>query len=191
MRYPKPGGLYLSSAAEYDKYKLNLKLKKCPHCGQVGFLNAHGFLWGKTADGSQTLRGWRVFCSNRGRRGGCGRTFSIHRSNVLRRRSFRAPQLREFLKALFRGQSRHAAGVAGWLEPLRPRSVYPIWQALQRNLPRLRSLLCRRSPPPDSRQSDPILGPVAQISKHLSCAFPKAACPISAFQAHFQEPFLI
>ncbi len=51
----------------------------CPHCQTTGTLNRHGSLHGFDDESPQrkTLRARRIFCSNRGRRAGCGRIFSI------------------------------------------------------------------------------------------------------------------
>ena len=55
------------------------------------------------------LRGQRVFCSNRGRRGGCGRTFSLFLAEVLPRHTFPASLLWQLLVRLLAGASLQAA----------------------------------------------------------------------------------
>ena len=41
---PPTNTVYLTSAAEYRKYKENLKLVPCPHCRTVGCLIGHGYI---------------------------------------------------------------------------------------------------------------------------------------------------
>ena len=89
----------------------SLKQQRCPRCGQAETLNRHSVLRGKDPDqpGGQCLRGQRVFCSNRGRRGGCGRTFSLMLAEVLPRHTFTASLLWKWLAELLAGLSLKAA----------------------------------------------------------------------------------
>jgi hypothetical protein len=184
MRYPK-GVRYFSDSSEYSKYKMELKQFSCPFCRRVGFLNCHGFLWGYASLGSKrVVRGYRFYCSNRGNRGGCGHTYSIVMSSVLRRRQVRAPQLSKFLSLLLCGMSRSAAWSAA-ASPFSLQHLYRLFDKLSENQSRLRSLLSSFFSPPDSALQDPILHSL----EHLRRAFPEAKCPISAFQNRFQEPF--
>ena len=57
-----------------------------------------------TANG-QRVRGQRVFCSNRGRRGGCGRTFALVLAEVLPRHTVTAPLLWRWLVSWLAGLS--------------------------------------------------------------------------------------
>jgi len=65
-----------------------LKQHRCPACGAAQTLNCHSILCGNDPDssqGGQVQRGQRVWCCPRGKRGGCGRTFSIFLIDVLPR----------------------------------------------------------------------------------------------------------
>ena len=109
MRYPK-GRKYCNTEADLHQYMLSLKLVPCPHCGKVGFLIGHGFLGGYSETGQEhVVRGWRFFCSNRHRRRGCGRTFSVLLSDVLKGFMVRAHTLWNYLKKVTGGMSRRAA----------------------------------------------------------------------------------
>ena len=55
------------------------------------------------------MRGQRVFCSNRGRRGGCGGTFSIFLAEVLPRHTFTATLVWPWLLERLAGLSLKAA----------------------------------------------------------------------------------
>lgn len=131
------------------------------------------------------LRGQRVFCSQRGQRGGCGRTFSVFLAKVLPRHTVTASCLWPLLCRLLQGVSIKAA-VQALALPFGLETLYHLLQRLRGRLPAVRSLLCRDRPAPDSSQSDPLL----QTVEHLQSVFAKAACALSAFQRRFQQPLL-
>jgi hypothetical protein len=180
--------MYCNSPLELDKLKEPLKQTPClnPECRRVGCLIGHGRLLGYGTDSERVPRGQRVLCSDR-RRGqqGCGKTFSILPGDVLRRRQVTAPQLFEFFTGMLRGLSRYAAWKAlGLIFSIR--HAYRLWQAFVDQQLRLRALLCRLLAPPKSTAALPEL----QLLEHLQATFAAAACPIAAFQLHFQEGFL-
>jgi hypothetical protein len=184
MRYPK-GKRYCSTEAELHQYMLGLKLMPCPHCGRVGYIIGHGFLGGYSETGQeQVVRGRRFFCSNRHRRLGCGRTFSVLLADVLMGFMVRAHTLWNYLQGVLDGLSRKAAWerTAGAFSL---ESGYRLWRKLQGAQAHIRALLHRRRPPPDSSAEEPL----AQLSAHLLCVFP-SDCPFSSFQIHFQTPLL-
>lgn len=131
------------------------------------------------------LRGQRVFCSNRGRRGGCGRTFSFYLSEVLPRHTVTAPLLWQLLVGLLAGGSLKAAAEKLRL-PFALETAYRLRRSLRRKLDLIRARLCCLQTPPSSSQSDPLL----QTVEHLQAVFPGVECAPSAFQFHFQHPFL-
>jgi hypothetical protein len=150
-------------------------------------LNRHSFLRGNdpaTANGRR-LRGQRVFCSNRGRRGGCGRTFSLCLAEVLPRHTFTASLLWQLLVRLLAGGSLKAVAEKLRL-PFALEAAYRLRRQLRRKLDLIRTRLCRQRTPPISSQSDPLL----QTVEHLQAAFPGAECALSDFQLHFRHPFL-
>lgn len=150
-------------------------------------MNRHSRSFGNdllTATG-QRLRGQRVFCSNRGRRGGCGQTFTLVLAEVLPRHTVTAPLLWQWLVAWLAGLSLKAAAEKLRL-PLALETVYRLRRKLCRQLDRLRTRLCRRCPPPPSSQADPLW----QTVEHLRQVFPRSTCPPAEFQLHFQRPFL-
>ena len=84
---------FVRDAQEAQQFRETVKQRRCPFCQLIGFLICHGYLRGFSPDcpeGSDSaedaLRGWRFYCSNRGRRQGCGHTFSVLLSRCLRRR---------------------------------------------------------------------------------------------------------
>ena len=130
-------------------------------------------------------RGQRVWCSNRGQRGGCGRSFSIFLAEVLPRHTVSGPQVWRLLERLLSGDSIKAAVEALGL-PFALETPYHLLHRLKARLPQVRSLLCREQKAPASSQTDPLL----QTVEHLRSVFAPSACPPRDFQLHFQRPFL-
>jgi len=126
-----------------------------------------------------------VFCSNRGQRGGCGRTFSIFLAEVLPRHTVTASLVWPWLLELLAGLSLKAAAEKLRL-PFALESVYRLRRKLRQRLDDWRVQLCREQPPPASTQADPLLHSL----EHLRAVFAAQACPPAAFQLRFQRPFL-
>ncbi len=177
---------FIGSAVEFDEYRTHLKSVSCPRCRAVGNLNRHGFLRGNVDKGCElVVRGWRIFCSDRGRRRGCGRTHSILLASCLRRRTIRSPNLWKFLEGLVSGLCVKRA----WeklASDLTLKYGYRMARAMQRAHSKIRTLLYRVKPPPVVASNHPL----EQTGCHLREVFPKAACPVSAFHLNFQQPFL-
>jgi hypothetical protein len=125
-----------------------------------------------------------VFCSNRGQRGGCGRTFSIFLAEVLPRHTFTASLLWQLLVRLLAGGSLQAAAEKLRL-PFALETVYRLRRKLRQKLDLIRARLCRQQAPPASAQTDALL----QTVEHLQAVFPGSECAPAAFQLHFQHPF--
>lgn len=159
----------------------------CPHCQKTGTLNRHSLLLGNdpaTAQ-DQCRRGQRVFCSDRGKRPGCGRTFSIVLAAVLPRHTFPAPLLWDLLRHWLTSHSLRKSGLELRL-PFGLDTLYAIVRRLRHRLDAVRCLLCRRQPPPTSLQSDPL----AQTVEHLHSVFAQGLDPIREFQIQFQQPLM-
>lgn len=165
----------------------NLKQERCVHCRRTGTLNRHDHVQSNDLDcaDKQTVRGRRVWCSNRGRRGGCGRTMLIVFARLLPRHSINATMLGQLLKRLCAGGSIKSAWERCRL-PVDLQSVYHLLQRFREQLAGVRGALLSRSTPPDSAQSDPL----RSTAEHLRCAFPSSACAVEAFQYAFQTPIM-
>ena len=131
------------------------------------------------------MRGQRVYCSNRGRRGGCGQTFSIVLADVLPRHTLTASLVWQWLVKLLAGFSLRAAAEKLRL-PFALETVYRLRRKLRRNLDALRTRLAGHCAPPLGTCPDPLLQTIA----HLKIAFPRSPCPPADFQLHFQRLFL-
>jgi hypothetical protein len=170
-----------------EREAFSLKQSPCPHCGCLGSLNRHSRSVGNdpnTVDG-ETFRGQRVFCSNRGQRGGCGRTFAFFLADVLPRHTLTASLMWPWLVKLLAGLSLKAAAEKLRL-PFALETMYRLRRSLRHGLDQVRTRLCREQSPPVSAQSDPLL----QTVEHLRRVFPGGACPPADFQLRFQRPFL-
>lgn len=165
-----------------------LKQRACPHCGRHGTLNRHSRLLGNDpADpAAKRLRGQRVFCSNRGNRPGCGRSFSLFFAEVLPRHTVTATVLWElFFELFFAAAGTSLRAAAQRLElPFALETLYGIRRRLLLGLDWLRAFLCREKPPPPSDHVDPL----AQSLAHLRLLFPQSTSAFESFQLHFQQP---
>ena len=153
----------------------------------MGALNRHSRSLGNdpnAADG-QTCRGQRVFCSNRGQREGCGRTFAFFRADVLPRHTLTASRVWPWLVKLLAGLSVKAATETLRL-PFALETLYRLRRRLGHGLDALRTRLGREQMPPASAHADPLL----QTVEHLQLVFPAGACPPADYQLQFQRPFL-
>jgi hypothetical protein len=177
--------VYVTSAEDYDGHQHRLKHTACPHCRAVGCLIRHGYLrgYGDSIAGA-IQHGWRVFCSNRGHKEGCGRTYAIVLANHLYRRLVDAQRLWKFLAGIQDGASIKQA----WepvASPFCLETGYKLWAAFIRNQSAVRSKLHAVVRPMAT-----VLTPVCQTILHLKTVFPQAYCPVAAFQTAFQDAFL-
>jgi hypothetical protein len=177
--------VYVTTQAEYDKFREKLKESVCPRCSAVGCLIRHGYLRGYGETAVETIqRGWRVFCSNRGRKQGCGGTYAILLAHHLYRRLVGASRLWTFLKGILAGASVKSAWEAGTAS-FSLEAGYKLWASYLRNQSAIRVRLHSLARPVSSA-----VAPALQTIAHLNAAFPQADCPVTAFQRWFQSPFL-
>jgi hypothetical protein len=173
MRPPR----YATTETELEALVLEVKRWACPHCRQFGRLNSHGRLRGlaEAGPGKATVRGRRFFCSNRGRRDGCGRTFSVWLASVLAGFTVRSGRLWRFL-----ARRSEAAGVlrawVGARSGFSLEAAYRWWRQWRRGECALRTRLWRGREPPDST-----LGLTAACAARYG-----AVDPIAAFQGREQ-----
>ena len=169
--------------AEWAALVERLKRTPCPHCQAVGALNRHGSLHGYD-DGSprrKALRARRVFCSNRNRRPGCGRTVSVWIATKIRRSSLTTGSLWAFLQRAVRDGLAPAIRVAP--ERRCPRSWRRVWRRFGLAQSRLRTALLSRGPPPTGPPAPARRPDLAHTLAHLAATFPHAADSLAAFQS--------
>ena len=91
-----------------------------------------------------------MFCSDRGQRGGCGKTFPLFFAGVLPRHTFNATLLWALLLKLLAGSTIKSAAEILRL-PFSQEAVYGIVRRCRLRLDRVRSLLLRAHAAPASR----------------------------------------
>jgi hypothetical protein len=142
-----------------------IKLVACPHCRRTGALIKHGVLRGYAERSSELgVRGRRVFCSNRGLRPGCGRTFSVKLATVLSGFVVRTLTLYRFVSAVVSGLTRRAAWLSAASGVLSLSSGYRLWRRLCAAQSALRARLCREVPAPSSVAREPL----GELFAHLA-----------------------
>lgn len=153
---PTPPG-YVRDAAELHRVLDVAKGYACQHCGRGGTFNGHGLLRGYSEAGAAgQVRGRRLLCSRRGRRPGCGRTWSILLAERMRGFIVTTKTLVLFAMAVVGGASRKAAWEQCVGGAMSLRSGYRLWVRLHRAQAALRAPLWRVSPPPPSESRHPL-----------------------------------
>ena len=179
---------FYKSQEDFRQFYLSLKQTTCPHCRLNGYLNLHGYLRGydeKSCMG-KVIRGRRIFCSNRNKRKGCGRTFSILSLNTLKKFIIRAYSLWEFLKNIAQGKDKKRS-LSSLQVSFSTSSAYRLWKRFCFAQTKIRVFLLRLCPAPHLERSRQ---PAIQTILHLKAAFKKTICPIQSFQYFFQAHFL-
>lgn len=153
----------------------------------------HGYLRGYDDGRPQrrTVRARRIFCSNRNRRRGCGRTFSVLSAERIRRLSLTTPRLWRFLQHAV--ADRIAAAIHAAQSHLSSRTWQRIWKRFQQGQSKIRTALLARCPPPNlpaTSSQRPAQQAAAHTLAHLEAAFPNADCPLAAFQHALQTCFV-
>jgi hypothetical protein len=138
----------------------------------------------QAADG-EVFRGQRVYCSNRGLRGGCGRTFALFLADILPRHTLRASLVWPWLVQVLAGLSRKAAAEKLRL-PFALETIYRLGRRLRRRVAVWRTRLYREASPSASMHADPL----RQTLDHLQAVLAGSPCPPADFQLRFQMPFL-
>lgn len=178
-----------SSRPEVEALHARLKTTPCPHCKKVGSLIRHGFLRGYDQEHQlhKTMRATRIFCSNRNRSTGCGRTFSVWMADKIRRLFLGADSLWAFLTQAAAGNNKLAA-FRKLDSGLSDSAPYRIWKRFVQAQATIRTALTGLCPAPRTESETP-----AQLTlAHLQEAFQEARglSPIAAFQARLQSFFV-
>lgn len=177
---------FYKNLEQFQSFYVKLKFMRCPHCHLAGCLILHGYLYGHSDRGNRRItRGHRIYCSNRYRKTGCGKTFCVLTAEVIPRFTVSARGLWSFL-----------ANIKNGLAPARAfrmtecrmaqTTIYRLFKTFVAHQVRIRCLLSRIKAPP----AVPTPMPAIQTIFHLQHVFGQAACPINDFQCHFQTPFV-
>jgi hypothetical protein len=188
-----------ASQEQRDKRLALLKCEPCPHCKHTGALNRHGFLRGYDEQNfkQKTIRGLRVFCSNRGKAGGCGRTFSVWIADQVKRLFLDAQSLYRFLElAATSGNKSQAFG--SLQSSMGHSATYRIWKRFLNAQSAVRTALTAFCPPPkqtlqtrSGEQQSTAMSSARATIEHLKKAFKHSPLnPIAAYQNATQSFFI-
>lgn len=176
---------YYTTEAEFTQFHAKIKLCACPHCLHTGCLILHGYLYGFTESDTagKITKGRRIFCSNRNKKTGCGKTFSILMSGFIKNHIVSSQTLSRFLCSIKDGKSKAQANRESGGK-MKASTVYRIFNKFTYHQVRIRTLLSRRRPPPRIKHTkDAVIATIV----HLQASF--QGCPVSQFQHHFQASF--
>lgn len=179
---------FYRSEEEFNAFHERLKLFACPYCNMRGFLILNGCIYGYTEDASSNMvkRGHRIFCSNRKKRQGCGRSFSMLKSGFIKHFIISAVTVWIFLSSIKQGLSlikafRKTGSSMG------ETAAYRILKRFRNSQARIRTFLTGAKDPPGLKH---VKDPVIRTIIHLKSLFPQSPCPVSEFQHCFQTSFL-
>jgi hypothetical protein len=183
---------YFPSLDAIHQQTMQLACEMCKHCGQALQLVSHGFVRKKQPGGRDPLPvGKRVFCSNRHRRTGCGRTMQLYLDSTLRHMRYAGRAVVAFVLLLLTGTPITPA-YTQVTNAQTPRHAYRWLQRLHAKISTYRSLAHQ---PPLGHPADP--GGRLQPSRHsllmstffaLLGRFKPPLC--RSYQSQLQRPFL-
>ncbi len=163
----------------------------CRHCQTTHQLVSHGFIYKKRVGAEPAPVGKRVFCSNRGKYLGCGRTTRLYLDAAIRHLHFAGEQLVAFALALFQGLTVEQAyrGATGTAEP---RHAYRWLTRLCGQLSTYRSMA--HQPPLPCCTAPPRARPAGRrglLGSTLRALLADFGAPLCAhFQRQTQRPFI-
>lgn len=164
---------FYSAELDFKAIHHQLKHLNCPFCRTIGNLILHGFLYGY----DKKRRGRRIFCSNRNKRRGCGRTCSLLIAGFLKYFRLKSSELWVFINGLLQGLSKQAAWMRTGLS-IAESFLYGLSRRLKVNEPYIKTKLFSLNPLS-------IKNTFTKLQECFACSD-----PISAFQLYFQDDFL-
>jgi hypothetical protein len=101
--------VYFPSFDAIEQHTHQLQDQPCRHCGQTRQLISHGRVYKKRPGAAPEPVGKRVFCSNRNRHTGCGRTMRLYLDASVRRLHYAGRQVVAFVLGLLASLTIQAA----------------------------------------------------------------------------------
>jgi hypothetical protein len=179
---------FYRTKSEFKTIHSLLKQKSCPHCQKRGTLILHGYLCGYDLrrPGHRVLRGHRIFCSNRDCKQGCGKTFSILRSIVLKGFIIQSSHLWIFLRNISRLKNKRQAFtlLSGFLSST---TIYRLYRRVFAQKSVIKRRLIRYDPFNSDKNTQNTL---IEMILLIKAVFKSNRNPVSAFQVTFQTSFL-
>ncbi len=171
---------------DINDFRVSIKQCACPFCKRVGRLIFHGFLRGYMESSSErVIRGRRIFCNNRKKSRGCGRTFSLLLVQFIKGFTITSYTVSRVID-LFLSHKTTAQIAGKVLSHFSCKYVYFLFSRFKlcQLFWRGKLILCR---PPDELKSS---NPLYKTFNHLKTLFSVADCPVGQFQHKFQYSFL-
>jgi hypothetical protein len=174
---------------ELKNVKFKIKLKKCPHCGIVGMFILHGYVYGYTETRTdKNIKGRRIFCSNRNKRTGCGKTLYYRIIDFLKQTLISSSTAWDFLHSIVSEKSIEKA-----YDSLNPECVislttfFRLWKKFKLHIHKIRSNLANRYPIIKTNEVCPYLETIRQLEKTFTKTNNN---PIAEYQKVFQKSFI-
>lgn len=174
---------------DLDDIRRCLKFQPCPHCGISGMLILHGYIYGYNEYRSRrVIKGRRIFCSNRNRRKGCGRTVSYRFTEFIRRTIASSATAWNFFSSILHGSSIEKAYNSIDAEYAISLSVFlRLWKRFKLKTPDIRTILADNY----TIHKTSVTCPYRETIHHLSLLTSDAnENPIEIFQEKFQISFI-
>lgn len=182
--------IYYANLHAIEQQTMQLDNEQCAHCKQTHQLVSHGFVRKKRVGAEPEAVGKRVFCSNRNRRTGCGRTMQLYVDSIIRYLHHAGCCVVAFVLALMADMTiqrayHHAIGCST------PRNAYRWLNRLGAQLSVYRSL-SHRPPLPDTPAIVAVNRPVrlASLTPTFTALLQQFEQPLcAAYQSQWQRPF--
>lgn len=170
---------------DFDSVRFKLKLTLCPHCKKYGMMILHGYIYGLNEKRQCVIKGRRVFCSNRNRRAGCGKTIAYRFCEYIRQSFISAQSAWKFLSNILNGSSIESSyNLLDTSYTVSLSALYLLWKKFRSRIFETRSKLADKIEITDSSLDCPIRETIYHLGKikHAQCNN-----PIEAFQIVFQS----
>jgi hypothetical protein len=175
--------------AEFSQDGQNVKLERCRHCGKTGMLILHGYMYGYDEyRDTRVIKGRRVFCSNRNRRRGCGRTWSCRIIDFMHRTLITTGIAWQFLLFILSGMTIEKA--YGALDPacvLSLSTFFRFWTRFKRALHHIRTYLAGHYSLAPVHERSVMHETIRHLALHLADT---EADPIANYQKRSQSAFV-
>ena len=173
---------------DFDSVKYTIKILKCPYCGEYGMLVLHGYIYGQNEMRNTVIKGRRVFCSNRYRRKGCGRTIAYCLANFIRQSFLCAKTAWKFLSEILKGSSiEKAYNSLNTSYTISISALYLFWNKFRLKTDTIRSAISNHFLLSPSYANCPYRETIFHLEEVFSNAYSN---PIESYQRQFQRCFV-
>lgn len=175
-------------SSKLSEHSIHIKIMQCSHCGKVGMLIFHGYIYRLSDYKSPIVKGRRIFCSNRNRRSGCGRTLTVYFCEYIKQRFISAELFWYFLQSILSGLSIEKAYEE--VDPSCPLSLttfYRLWQHFKSATSTIRTFLTDTYAHLTLSEECPY----RETIRHLSLVYSNTGLnPIAQYQISSQRSFI-